>query len=36
LRVAIIWPDFFDRDVLKNHELFKTQAGGVLTPCPFC
>ena len=36
LRVAIIWPDLFDRDVLKNHELFKTQAGGVLTPCPFC
>jgi hypothetical protein len=36
LRVAIIWPDLFDRDVLKNHELFKTQAGDVLTPCPFC
>ena len=35
-RIIIFWPDLFQRHVLSSIERFKTQKGGVLTPCPHC
>lgn len=35
-RVIIVFPDLFDRDILKKHKEYRTKAGGILTPCPKC
>lgn len=34
-RVVIIWPDLFDRPVLRKHKEYQ-KGSRVLTPCPYC
>lgn len=34
--ICLVWPDLFERDLLKNEEGYATESNGVLTPCPYC
>jgi hypothetical protein len=34
--ICLVWPDLFERDLLKNEEGYVTESNGILTPCPYC
>ncbi|CAB9531141.1 hypothetical protein SEMRO_3274_G346120.1 [Seminavis robusta] len=36
LKVVVIYPELYERDLLRLDESYKTDKGGIMSPCPSC